>query len=45
MHCIVAYHLGTLMHDVKVEDVVLEQTERWCNSDQVQEIKMMVDRR
>jgi hypothetical protein len=31
------------MHDVNVKDVVLEPITRWCNSDQVQEIKMMVD--
>jgi hypothetical protein len=31
------------MHDVKVEDVVLEPTKRSCNGDQVQNIKMMVD--
>jgi hypothetical protein len=31
------------MHDVKVEDVVLEPIKRWCNSDQVQKIKMMVE--
>jgi hypothetical protein len=32
------------MHDEKLEYVVLEPTERWCNGDQVQEIKMVVDR-
>ena len=32
------------MHDVKVKDVVLEPTRRWCNGDQVQKIKTMVDR-
>jgi hypothetical protein len=31
------------MHDVKVKDVVMEPIKRWCSSDQVQEIKMMVD--
>jgi hypothetical protein len=31
------------MHDMKVKNVVLEPTERWCNGDQVQKIKMMVD--
>jgi hypothetical protein len=32
------------MHDVKVKDVVLKPIKRWCNGDQVQKIKMMVDR-
>jgi hypothetical protein len=31
------------MHDKKVEYVVLEPTKRWCNGNQVQKIKMMVD--
>jgi hypothetical protein len=37
--CIVAYHLGTLDARREGEYVVLEPTERWCNGDQVQEIK------
>jgi hypothetical protein len=31
------------MHDVKMKDVMLKPTRRWCNGDQVQKIKMMVD--
>jgi hypothetical protein len=31
------------MHDEKVEYVVLELTQRWCNDNQVQKIKMMVE--
>jgi hypothetical protein len=31
------------MHDVKVKNVVLELTKRWCNNDQVQKIEMIDD--
>jgi hypothetical protein len=31
------------MYDGKVKYVVSESTKRWCNGDQVQKIKMMVD--
>jgi hypothetical protein len=42
MHCIHAYHLGAITDDESMGGL-WSQIRRWRNSDQVHEIKMMVD--